>query len=346
MPDLVRLLRALPGDGAVVRGAAAGADWQRLGEAASIHGLTALVWHVMHAFAPDSVKREALQTSALSMRTRALALRALDALAAEGLVPVFLKGVALAARLYAETSIRPSTDVDLLVRRSDLPAAERAMRSIGLESTGGPTEDYMRAHHHSVNFYGQAGMVELHFRALSVGTFLDGQVLLNRSIDGTFEGRRVRYLSPEDELVHLAEHVAGHLMVRLVWLYDIKLFLRKYRDLDWSAVVRIAREFGVQGPVFFGLEAARRLVGADVPTEVLRQLQPSRWQAALAPLLFDEDRIESNPVLNKYVAHLYTTLIGSDLPHMWRHASHNASRGLRRKVAFRFPRLFPDHWRA
>ena len=54
------------------------------------------------------------------------------------------------------------------------------------------------------------GMVELHFAAIEgLGASLAGEPLHARSREALLEGRRVRYLSPEDELIYLAAH-AGH----------------------------------------------------------------------------------------------------------------------------------------
>src|SRR5687767_3062431 len=86
------------------------------------HGLTALVLHLVdrRALLLDSSSRARLEQLARaqvtgSMRVRRLLFRALEALAAEGIVPVLLKGYGVAARYWPEPLCRPMSDVDLWV---------------------------------------------------------------------------------------------------------------------------------------------------------------------------------------------------------------------------------------
>ncbi|MHB8879844.1 MAG: nucleotidyltransferase family protein [Myxococcaceae bacterium] len=115
---------------------------------------------------------------------------------------------------------------------------------------------------------GPPGMVEVHFR-LMANWGASG-------VSSTLEGRSVRYLCPEDELVYLALHVANHMLGRLGWLYDLKLLVLAYPSLDWSRVVETAREARMPGPAFYALDASRRLLGAGIPEAVLEELAPSR----------------------------------------------------------------------
>jgi hypothetical protein len=55
----------------------------------------------------------------------------LDALAADGVYPILLKGTPLAYTLYEIPSSRPRTDTDLLVRRDEVDAVRRVMAALG-----------------------------------------------------------------------------------------------------------------------------------------------------------------------------------------------------------------------
>src|SRR5678815_1905510 len=55
----------------------------------------------------------------------------LDALAAEGIHPLLLKGTALAYSLYDSPASRPRMDTDLLIRRSDVELVRRVMARCG-----------------------------------------------------------------------------------------------------------------------------------------------------------------------------------------------------------------------
>jgi hypothetical protein len=261
------------------------------------HGLAAFVEHaaaqsgwVLPPAERTALRRESLASAARGLRVKTLLLRSLDALAAEGIVPVLLKGYGLALRLYPDPLQRATTDVDLLVARHEVEAASRLLVGLGLARV--PEEAGAHADSHHREFKGSAGLVELHYRALAgYGLALEADALLARAQDAELEGRRLRYLRPEDELVYLALHASNHLLQRLAWLFDLKLLVRAHPGLDWARVVEVARGTAFPHLAWYALDAARRMVGADVPVEALAALAPPVWQRVLAARFFTSERL-------------------------------------------------------
>ncbi|MBX3252467.1 MAG: nucleotidyltransferase family protein, partial [Myxococcales bacterium] len=153
------------------------------------------------------------------------------ALGTAGLRAVALKGALLAERLYPRPSARPTTDIDLLVCEQDLELAARALESLGYTpSTAASEEHFRRAGHHLHLLHPAAPCIELHFHAYrGFGRILRSEPLVGRSraVPGFAS---VRVLAPEDELLYLAVHAAGHRFMRLVWLYDLLLLLQQLDD--------------------------------------------------------------------------------------------------------------------
>src|SRR5438067_6059748 len=76
--------------------------------------------------------RDAALRAAVLEPLRLADLRAvLDALAARGVVPLIVKGTALAYSLYDEPEQRPRADTDLLLAAGELDAARDAFRGLG-----------------------------------------------------------------------------------------------------------------------------------------------------------------------------------------------------------------------
>src|SRR5215813_10688249 len=186
--------------------------------------------------AATALRRDAMSIAVVGIKVKKLLFQCLEALARDGIVPVLLKGYGLALRCYPDPLYRPMTDVDLLVGRDELHRAEAALAQIGLKKNE-QLESFQLQHHHHLNFYGA----------------LDGHHLVQRAVEDSLEGRRVMYLRPEDELVYLATHATQHLFKGVAWLYDLKLFIRRYPDLDWQSVISVAEESGMQTPVYFAL---------------------------------------------------------------------------------------------
>jgi hypothetical protein len=265
--------------------------------AASRHGLAGFASHALQRAgwtlprsAGEALRREFLSGAARAVRVHALLLRSLEALGAVGVVPVVLKGSALARRLYPEPFLRATTDVDLLVAREEVEPASRALEGLGLARVperaghGGEGE-----HSHHLEFQGPAGLVELHFRAIAgYGQAMEADALLAHAEEAELEGRRVRYLRAEEELVYLAIHASNHLLQRLSWLLDLKLLVLARPQLRWERVVEVARSTEFPHLAWYALEAARRVLGASVPREVLAALAPPRWQRLLASRFFSE----------------------------------------------------------
>ncbi|MBN1203331.1 MAG: nucleotidyltransferase family protein [Myxococcaceae bacterium] len=256
----------------------------------TVHALERAGWRLAEP-AREALRRESLSSAARAIRVHALLLRSVDALAAVGVVPVVLKGSALARRLYPEPFHRATSDVDLLVAREQVEAAARALEGLGL-ARAPERPGHGGAHSHHREFQGRAGLVELHFRALvGYGQALEADALLAHAQEAELEGRRVRYFRPEDELVYLALHASNHLLQRLAWLFDLKLLILAHPGLGWRRVVQVARETAFSHLAWYALEAASRLMGASVPREVLAELAPPRWQRALAARFFSEERL-------------------------------------------------------
>jgi hypothetical protein len=289
----------MPGPPFALRAAVADADLETLVRDASRHGLAGSLRHALDKAgvalplpARDALAHQALAGTAAAMRVKRLLFKALDALEAQGVRPVLLKGYGLGSRLYAAPTLRPSSDVDLLVAPKELAAARAGLAALGLSPKADSDDFYPKAYQHHEAFAGPAGLVELHFRLMANwGEVWDSAALRRRSVEGALDGREVRYLRPEDELVYLALHAANHLLGRVGWLFDLKLFVLAYPALDWQRVQATAKEARMKGPAFYALDAAQRLVNAAIPAETLNSLAPASAKVAAARRLFSEARL-------------------------------------------------------
>ncbi|WP_224364792.1 nucleotidyltransferase family protein [Hyalangium versicolor] len=292
--DFLALLRAWP----AAPTSKPPVDAESFVRAAARHGLAGFAAHAaeragwgLPAAAQELLRRESMSAAARAIRVNALLLRSVDALATVGVVPVLLKGPALARRLYPEPFLRATTDVDLLVGTEQVEPSSRALEGLGL--TRAPERPGHRGEHsHHREFQGPGGLVELHFRALvGYGQALEADMLLAHAEEAELEGRRVRYLRAEEELVYLSLHASNHLLQRLSWVLDLKLLLLAHPRLRWPLVVEVARASALPHLAWYALETARRLLGAPVPLEVLEELSPPRWQQLLASRFFSEERL-------------------------------------------------------
>ena len=113
-------------------------DPEGLPSAAARHGLSGYALHLaekeglaLPADAQRQLRHDARMIAGQSLRVKSVLLRALDALAKVGVIPVLLKGYGVGVRLYPDPLMRATSDVDLLVAPRDLDAASQALTSSG-----------------------------------------------------------------------------------------------------------------------------------------------------------------------------------------------------------------------
>ncbi len=254
---------------------------EELLSAAARHGLLAAV--AGHLPADDPGLRTRFERLAAGARLRDARLRevleeVLAALAAAGVVPVALKGPILADRIYPDPALRAATDLDLLVAADELERSAAALLGVGFRRGPPLVEEYQRRHLHHLQLLRTPGPdVELHFTPQSAfGARLPAKAFLARALPHrTLRGTALRVLAPEDELIALAVHAAGHLLARGEWLLDLVLLVERHPDLDWRAVEDWSAAYGCRRALAHALGRVREL-GAPVPAGRLLALDAGR----------------------------------------------------------------------
>src|SRR5258707_15507727 len=140
VPAVIRFLRTMPGSAEQVADALDGVDWNLFAVDAGRHGLSGVLNGLAEGLPiPASVsariRSDSLAIAASCLRTKALLVRALDAMARRGVEPILLKGYGLAKRLYPDPLMRPTSDVDLLADSDQYLDAEQALLDIDRKST-------------------------------------------------------------------------------------------------------------------------------------------------------------------------------------------------------------------
>jgi hypothetical protein len=336
---LFSLLRALPDHGEIP--ALDDAQWTALLDLADGQGLSALLHHALGDRAPQAV-RARLSSAHLAQVARALRLKrlndfVLDGLNARGLTPVLLKGFGISSRYWPDWALRPSGDVDVLLEPDHIETAVAFLQESGFSEHADAGHPEGEVHTHHRGFTGKLGLVEVHFRALEGpgGGAIEGPELLARARQATLDGRAVRYLAPEDELVYLASHAAQHLFQRVAWIYDLTLLIRGEPRLDFERVAQVAAEAKLRASTHAGLVLASRLLNAKVPHAVLDTLAPSRLHARAVLATFTPERLESAAVASSVAAPALRALLADSPSGALRHLAQGTARRLKRAVRSR-----------
>jgi hypothetical protein len=190
--------------------------------------------------------------------------------------------------------------------------------------------------------------IELHFRAYAgFGVELPASVLLDRAepfrLSDTLS---VLAPSPEDEFLYLATHAAGHSFIRLVWLYDLKLLVRRYPTLDWDRIASRAAAFGVATPVAYAARLLQNWLGVPVDGLPGSFRRPSLRSKMADRLLSEVSRPQPRSMRDNLGGLLFTSLLCDRLGSAAWLLQHHVLRSTRRRLHQIAPALLPERWSA
>ncbi|MBP7148407.1 MAG: nucleotidyltransferase family protein [Acidobacteria bacterium] len=197
---------------------------------------------------------------------------AADALDAAGIRFVALKGLALGALAYAEPSLRPISDVDLLVAPAQLDAAVEALAARGFGRPSEADRAFWREAYYNIPLAapGGHGSVEIHWSIAQRGRHApDVAGILERARDLPLAGRAARIPGEADLVLHQALHLAYHyFQPKLIWIHDLALLFGSARDTD--EVVERARAWGMTVPLALAVAHAEKVFPGCVAPALAR----------------------------------------------------------------------------
>lgn len=267
-------------------------DWTALLRLAGEQKLLPLVYAAVRgtpgfSAAPEAVRAAARrqtmrEAAAQTVHTEAF-LRLYQALRAEGLAPVVVKGIVCRA-LYPQPELRPSSDEDLYLTAAEMPRFHAVLLRAGFVLTE-PERDYRSAHEARYVQPDTGLIVEGHWALFpteyAVYAALNVQLpdLMQRAQDWESGGVTLRVPDACDHLIFLLLHAFKHFIssgVGVRQLCDIALWMRRFgAQIDWQrvrAALRATHSEGFAAAVidagvhWFGLERAAAHIPPDWET--------------------------------------------------------------------------------
>lgn len=272
-----------------------------------------------------------------------------------------LKGVTLALGAYGSLALRPINDIDLLVEERNHHKAAKLLIDRGyhypLAANGLPNPS-LSPHPNSTYLVRDdlSTIVDLH------SSLMPPDLLCGLNLEGMwqhvgyveYDHARLPSLQPADELLFLCAHASKHVWVELRGLCDIAVALRAYQDLDWDALAARAVGSGTIRMLRLGLLLAHNLLGAPVPSSLLRSVRGDRalnlagaqvttwlfndhgWRSeAYTPwgtLIGDKDEVRPLAKTNNLERALFQLTLLARWRHRYRFATHTLAPVIRRLI--------------
>lgn len=261
---------------------AAGPDWRLLTERAAAELASPLVHRALDGVpgvpprVREALRQGYLQSDARTVRSTGVLLSALAALEQAGLDVVSLKGPVLAHELLGDAALLPAVDLDLLVRRAQLPAALERLAGIGFRPHR-PVDDAYLATFVEVELTGEPWQppLECHFRLGHHRHFPVPDDYWWTGVRAVpFQGRPVRVPARDRTVLFAALHLFKHSFDSLRHLVGFAAMLRVWREaFDWEALFEDATRFSADKALLVSAALASRLFEPPLPAAVARRLE-------------------------------------------------------------------------
>lgn len=208
----------------------------------------------------------------------------------DGVQVIVLKGAHLAQVVYGDVGLRQMNDVDILVRKTDLPKAQDRLLEMGYTL---PDRAGREVKHLGPFSKPHALPVELHW-TLARETdplTIDIEGLWARANPATIGDGDAFLLCPEDLFLHQCLHAAYHhgFVLGLQPLCDVAETVGHFEGrLDWQRVRSSARRWRTGRSVHLTLQLARELLGMKLPAEVLDSFDSSGLDEEIKAIARDQ----------------------------------------------------------
>jgi hypothetical protein len=267
----------------------AGVDWPAVLTLAIPHGTLPLMARSAGDLVSPSLARQmssyAYRIKARSEHAETQLLELLQIFAPRKITVVPFKGAVLQAAVYAGLPLREFADIDLMVKRADVPQAAEAMQASGytLANNQRAIPDLMRQGD-ALEFTRDHSLpVDLHwcFSNRGFDFNLNPDALWQELQPVQIGGTSVPCYSPETTLLILCAHQAKHRWRRLNWICDIAAFTQTHYSIDWGNALKRARDVRCERLVLATLGLAETLLGAALPDAVHARLAEDPGARAL-----------------------------------------------------------------
>ncbi len=245
--------------------------------AAAREGVLALLWHRLEATATNEDRQriapQLRRQAARFMQCRQVTREALAAAHHRNIPVICLRGQALAEGLYTPSSLRPQSDVDILVAPPDMERLSGALREGRFLPVPSCPMLFRRGQMLLDAHVDPIGIARIAARAHM--TSLRAEDFFQHATAGAICGQPVLVPTSRVMLPYLCLHALKHSFNRLIWLWDIALLARQItRENGWEAVAEGIAAYRLQRPCFYALSYVRQHMAAPVPDTVLTATHP------------------------------------------------------------------------
>ena len=262
-------------------------NWEYLLRTAHEHRVVPTIHRRLRAFATEmpqpvlaEIRTRFLEISSANLDLTRKLMRLLALLRENDIPTIAYKGPALAQSAYGDIRLRHFTDLDIMVRKTDVLRVKELFIANGCSPGWSLTKSQEAAvlrHHYEYPLLcnKRRVLIEVHweFAEHFFSFAFDFDQMWQRLEPVVILGKPLLTLGPEDSLLVLCAHGSKHFWKRLGWINDVAQLISRH-ELDWKIVVKRAEALGLLRILRLGLLLASEVLGVEFPSEVDRRTGP------------------------------------------------------------------------
>ncbi|MBM3252228.1 MAG: nucleotidyltransferase family protein [Candidatus Omnitrophica bacterium] len=217
----------------------------------------------------------------------------------KGVGCILLKGASLISTVYKDLGVRSFVDIDVLVKKCDLPLVKQSFSELG----------YVLMMPDSVGFLEEFGAGELLFKKPGMPHFdihwdlsfyerfrgiirFDNAKIWQEALTVNFDNTDITVLNPETQILYISAHLAlAHSFQGLTGFFDLASLIKFYRTIiNWDKLIKDATRIGIKIPVYYALKFTRDFFDIFLPTDLLKQLAPSSIRLKILNSLINKEK--------------------------------------------------------
>jgi hypothetical protein len=257
-------------------------DWNVFGKMASMHGVSSFTYYVVEKYniSIDSevaaLFKKNYNTTRFKNFTQLKATSTLvEKLKNNGVTCIPYKGACFALNYYEEFGLRESSDIDLMIPRSNLELTEDYLireKFKPVDAVPRPYLNYYSSLYKDIVYVQPAfpknNLIEIHYRLMDrcSGEYPGFGFFSPHLIDRKFGDITIKTLSPTyDFLAVISNHFIKDMTSKFKYLVDIACLIQKEGAcLDLEVISSCAQKYAFQKKLNIGLESLKQLLGFEL----------------------------------------------------------------------------------
>jgi len=271
-------------------------DWNYLIKIAIWHRVQTLLYSSLKETCPNDVPQDVLaylhsHCQKITLNNLFLThklVNILNLLADHDIRAIPFKGSVLAASAYGNLALRKFSDLDILVKKQDIPKTIELLQSQKYQTKGYLTEarQELQEVFCEYSLLSEDGRVFIDLHWEFTPTYFafkpNFDTLWERLQPISLAGHDILQLSLEDSLLYLCVHGCKDLWQRLSWICDIAELIKSHPAIQWTELLEQAKKQGCERMLLLGLLLAEDIQKICLPEIVQQRIAQSHIIKVLA----------------------------------------------------------------